>query len=66
MSTPMTFFTLTAKDVNRVEYLARMGKPEFQEWRVVSVFCGWFTIEVPKWVGTVKQFYAQFDHFNKG
>lgn len=66
MSAPMTFFTINAKDVKRIEYLARMGKPEFQNWRVDSVLCGWFTVEVPKWTGTVKQFYAQFAQYAKG
>jgi hypothetical protein len=60
MASQMTFFTIIAKDVERIEYLARMGKPQFQGWSVVGVFCGWFTIEVPAWTGSVKDFYAQF------
>jgi hypothetical protein len=53
-------FTLSKAEFAAFLRLSQRRKPEYQDWRVSSVFCGWTTVHVPKFLGTMPEFYSSF------
>jgi hypothetical protein len=54
-------FTLNKSEFASFIRLGRLNKPEYKDWSVSSVFCGWTTVHVPNFKGTMPDFYSSFD-----
>ena len=54
----LNYFTLNKSEFHKFCELVKLQKPEYQDWSITSEFCGWITIHVPKFKGTMPEFYA--------